>query len=225
MTSTGEDAGGPCQDHLSRPSNRSTASREGSFFTWLNRIRGESTLSHLRKNRLGPFSASSPSARTTRFPARWLAPLLTRRGVGRDPLSRELQEKLNDAMQKLSINHRTVVTLFEIDELSHQEIAEVMVCSVGTVRSRLHYESSAQPSSKPICADERFLNPRSRLKPLVGSRGRSVRLRSFGQGSSPISAQSSWRPSSSGARGGMGFEDFHTCRRNSFPLGPRLRSP
>jgi RNA polymerase sigma-70 factor (ECF subfamily) len=32
-----------------------------------------------------------------------------------------------------------VITLFEIDELSHAEIAEVMDCSVGTVRSRLHY--------------------------------------------------------------------------------------
>jgi RNA polymerase sigma factor (sigma-70 family) len=39
----------------------------------------------------------------------------------------------------LSIKHRTVVTLFEIDGLSHQEIAEIMDCSVGTVRSRLHY--------------------------------------------------------------------------------------
>jgi len=42
-------------------------------------------------------------------------------------------------MQKLSIKHRTVVTLFEIDGLSHEEIAEVMNCSVGTVRSRLPY--------------------------------------------------------------------------------------
>jgi DNA-directed RNA polymerase specialized sigma24 family protein len=39
----------------------------------------------------------------------------------------------------LSIKHRTVVTLFEIDALSHEEIAEIMSCSVGTVRSRLHY--------------------------------------------------------------------------------------
>ena len=42
-------------------------------------------------------------------------------------------------MQKLSIKHRTVVTLFEIEGLSHQEIAEIMDSSVGTVRSRLHY--------------------------------------------------------------------------------------
>jgi len=50
----------------------------------------------------------------------------------------------------LSIKHRTVVTLFEIDGLSHHEIAEVMNCSVGTVRSRLHYakqllQSELQP--------------------------------------------------------------------------------
>lgn len=42
-------------------------------------------------------------------------------------------------MQKLSTKHRTVVTLFEIDGLSHEEIADVVGCSVGTVRSRLHY--------------------------------------------------------------------------------------
>ena len=42
-------------------------------------------------------------------------------------------------MQKLSIKHRTVVTLFEIDGLSHEEIAEITGTSVGTVRSRLHY--------------------------------------------------------------------------------------
>jgi RNA polymerase sigma-70 factor (ECF subfamily) len=32
-----------------------------------------------------------------------------------------------------------VVTLFEIDGLGHDEIAEIVGCSVGTVRSRLHY--------------------------------------------------------------------------------------
>jgi RNA polymerase sigma-70 factor (ECF subfamily) len=42
-------------------------------------------------------------------------------------------------MQKLSIKHRTVVTLFEIDGLSHEEIAQITGTSVGTVRSRLHY--------------------------------------------------------------------------------------
>src|SRR5207245_4036957 len=68
-----------------------------------------------------------------------IAALPDQSGAERGAFVKELQEKLNEALQKLSINHRTVVTLFEIDGLSHAEIAEVMNCSVGTVRSRLHY--------------------------------------------------------------------------------------
>ena len=51
----------------------------------------------------------------------------------------ELQEKLNAAMQKLSEDHRLVVTLHDIQGLSHEEIGEVMHCNIGTVRSRLFY--------------------------------------------------------------------------------------
>ena len=64
--------------------------------------------------------------------------LTDKTGGDRELFVKELQEKLNEAMQKLSIKHRTVVTLFEIDGLSHEEIAEVMKTSVGTVRSRIH---------------------------------------------------------------------------------------
>jgi RNA polymerase sigma-70 factor (ECF subfamily) len=51
----------------------------------------------------------------------------------------ELQEKLNVAMMRLSEPHRLVVTLHDIQGLSHEEIAEIMDCNVGTVRSRLFY--------------------------------------------------------------------------------------
>jgi RNA polymerase sigma-70 factor (ECF subfamily) len=114
-------------------------SGQSSFFTWLYRIAVNSTITHLRKTRLRAFfsletiDSEEPVARDI------LAALTDKTGGDRDTYVRELQEKLNDAMQKLSIKHRTVVTLFEIDGLSHQEIAEVMDCSVGTVRSRLHY--------------------------------------------------------------------------------------
>ena len=60
-------------------------------------------------------------------------------GVEREVYVKELRERLNEALQKLSTKHRTVVTLFEVDGLSHEEIAEIVGCSVGTVRSRLHY--------------------------------------------------------------------------------------
>ena len=51
----------------------------------------------------------------------------------------ELKEKLNEALQTLSIKHRTVVVLYEIEGLSHQEIAQITGTSEATVRTRLHY--------------------------------------------------------------------------------------
>jgi RNA polymerase sigma factor (sigma-70 family) len=51
----------------------------------------------------------------------------------------ELQEKLNEAMQGLSDVHRLVVTLHDVQGLAHEEIAQIMDCNVGTVRSRLFY--------------------------------------------------------------------------------------
>ena len=39
----------------------------------------------------------------------------------------------------LSKEHRTVVTLYDIQGLAHAEIAKIMGSTEGTVRSRLHY--------------------------------------------------------------------------------------
>ncbi len=51
----------------------------------------------------------------------------------------ELQKRLNEAMQKLSPDHRAVVTMFDIQGMPHAEIAKVLGISEGTVRSRLFY--------------------------------------------------------------------------------------
>lgn len=112
---------------------------QSSFFTWLYRIAVNSSLSHLRKSRVRSFFSLERIDSDEPVAKEVIAALTDKSGVDRDAFVRELQEKLNDAMMKLSIKHRTVVTLFEIDGLSHQEIAEIMDCSVGTVRSRLHY--------------------------------------------------------------------------------------
>lgn len=111
---------------------------QSTFFTWLYRIAVNSTVTHLRKNRLRTFFSLekiTEEGKTSEI----ISALTDQSGAERGAFVKELQEKLNEALQKLSINHRTVVTLFEIDGLSHTEIAEVMNCSVGTVRSRLHY--------------------------------------------------------------------------------------
>ena len=151
MTSNREDAADLTQDAFIKAfQSIHRFGGQSSFFTWLYRIAVNSTLSHLRKARLRSFFSLERIDSEEPVSKEIVAALTDKTGVDRDAYVRELQEKLNDAMQKLSIKHRTVVTLFEIDGLGHQEIAEVMNCSVGTVRSRLHYakqllQSELQP--------------------------------------------------------------------------------
>ncbi len=111
---------------------------QSSFFTWLYRIAVNATLTHLRKNRLRTFFSFEKITEEDRA-SEVIDALTDKTGADRELFVKELQEKLNEALQKLSIKHRMVITLFEIDGLSHNEIAEIMGCSVGTVRSRLHY--------------------------------------------------------------------------------------
>ena len=51
----------------------------------------------------------------------------------------ELQQRLNEALMKLSTEHRMVVTMFDIQGMPHAEISKILGVSEGTVRSRLFY--------------------------------------------------------------------------------------
>jgi RNA polymerase sigma-70 factor (ECF subfamily) len=51
----------------------------------------------------------------------------------------ELRERIDEALEKLSDNHRTVMVLHEFEGLEYKKIAEIMKCSIGTVMSRLFY--------------------------------------------------------------------------------------
>lgn len=139
LTSNREDASDLTQDSFIK-AFQSINRFQGncSFFTWLYKIALNTTLSHLRKNRLRTFF-SLEKIQEDGAGASILEHLTDKKGADRDTYLKELQEKLNEALQKLSIPHRTVITLFEIDGLSHAEIAQVTGCSEGTVRSRLHY--------------------------------------------------------------------------------------
>ncbi|MFP3366353.1 sigma-70 family RNA polymerase sigma factor, partial [Pseudoalteromonas sp. SIMBA_148] len=49
----------------------------------------------------------------------------------------ELEKVVFEAIEKLPEDLRTAITLREFDGLSYEDIAEVMQCPVGTVRSRI----------------------------------------------------------------------------------------
>ena len=51
--------------------------------------------------------------------------------------SRELADVVNGAITELPDDLRTAVTLREFDGLSYEDIADIMDCPVGTVRSRI----------------------------------------------------------------------------------------
>ena len=55
-----------------------------------------------------------------------------------DYVEGQLSEPLQRSLEMLSTDQRQVVILADIEEYSYQEIAEIMGCSIGTVRSRLH---------------------------------------------------------------------------------------
>jgi RNA polymerase sigma-70 factor (ECF subfamily) len=51
----------------------------------------------------------------------------------------ELRETIFEAMGELSVEHRAVVQLRLVDEMSLEETAQLLRCKPGTVNSRLHY--------------------------------------------------------------------------------------
>jgi len=53
----------------------------------------------------------------------------------------ELQRAVREAIDSLSLNHRLVVILYFLQGFSLAEIAYIMNCPEGTVKSRLHYAS------------------------------------------------------------------------------------
>jgi len=139
LTSNREDASDLTQDAFIKAfQSINSYGGQSSFFTWLYRIAVNGARTHLRKNRLRTFFSIEQASEEEKTPE-WLNTLAVEAGAEKEVFARDLRQRLNESFQKLSIKHRTVITLFEIDGLSHAEIAEVMECTEGTVRSRLHY--------------------------------------------------------------------------------------
>ncbi len=52
-------------------------------------------------------------------------------------MSKQIAETVNLTLQELPEELRTAITLREIDGMSYEEIAQIMNCPIGTVRSRI----------------------------------------------------------------------------------------
>jgi RNA polymerase sigma factor RpoE len=111
---------------------------DAGFYTWLYRIAVNKTINFLKQRRMRThLSLNDLDLNAENDPD--LVALVSDKTPRRDASLNELQEKLNEALQKLSETHRLVVTLHDVQGLSHEEIGEIMDCNVGTVRSRLFY--------------------------------------------------------------------------------------
>jgi RNA polymerase sigma-70 factor (ECF subfamily) len=111
---------------------------DSSFYTWVYRIAVNKTINFLkaRKNK-SHLSLNDLDLNAENDPD--MVALVSDKTPRRDAGLSELQEKLNAAMLKLSPDHRLVVTLHDVQGLPHEEIANIMDCNIGTVRSRLFY--------------------------------------------------------------------------------------
>jgi RNA polymerase sigma factor (sigma-70 family) len=139
MTSNHEDASDLAQEAFIKAYQALKSFKGGSsFYTWIYRIAVNKTINFLkqRKNR-AHMSLNDLDFNAEHDPD--LVALISDRTPRRDAGLAELQEKLNAALQKLSDDHRLVVTLHDVQGLSHEEIAKIMDCNIGTVRSRLFY--------------------------------------------------------------------------------------
>ncbi|MCO5053956.1 MAG: sigma-70 family RNA polymerase sigma factor [Verrucomicrobiae bacterium] len=139
MTSNHEDANDLTQEAFIKAYQVLQSFKGGSsFYTWVYRIAVNKTINFLkqRKNRYA-MSLNDLDFNAEKDPD--LVALISDKTPRRDIALGELHKKLNEAMQKLSEQHRLVVTLHDVQGLAHEEIAEIMQCNVGTVRSRLFY--------------------------------------------------------------------------------------
>jgi len=139
MTSNHEDANDLAQEAFIKGFQALKSFKGGSsFYTWVYRIAVNKTINFLkqRKNK-AQMSLDDLDFNAEHDPD--LVALISEKTPRREISLTELQEKLNIAMLKLSEPHRLVVTLHDVQGLSHEEIGKIMNCNIGTVRSRLFY--------------------------------------------------------------------------------------
>ena len=115
-----------------------TFRKDAAFETWLYRIAVNEALNFVKRR-----ERQRVTTLETASESEYEAVTRHRAQVANDPHAHaekaELRHHVTKAVNSLSLKHRTVVILHEFEGLTHAEIASILNCSEGTVRSRLHY--------------------------------------------------------------------------------------
>lgn len=108
---------------------------ESAFYTWLYRIAVNTAKNYLTaQGRRPPDSDVDSQEAETYDGAQALHEVENPENL---ILSDEIRREVELALQELPEELRSAITLREIEGMSYEEIAEVMECPVGTVRSRI----------------------------------------------------------------------------------------
>ena len=109
---------------------------DSAFYTWLYRISVNTAKNYLvSQSRRAPTSTGYDAEEAEGFEDA----VGLRDNATPDALlmSKQIAEIVNATIDKLPEELRTAITLREIDGLSYEEIAQIMDCPIGTVRSRI----------------------------------------------------------------------------------------
>ena len=109
---------------------------DSAFYTWLYRIGINTAKNFLAaQGRRAPTSTGLDSEEMEDFEDG--EQLRDNNTPERILMSKEIGNTVNAAMSELPEDLRTAIALREIDGLSYEEIAQIMNCPIGTVRSRI----------------------------------------------------------------------------------------
>jgi RNA polymerase sigma-70 factor (ECF subfamily) len=122
---------------------------DSAFYTWLYRISINTAKNHLVSRGRRPPSSDVEIEDAEYYSG---SDMLKDIGTPENNLFRdELQAMVNKAIAELPEDLRSAVTLREMDGLSYEDIADIMDCPVGTVRSRIFRAREAiEKSIKPL---------------------------------------------------------------------------
>jgi len=111
-----------------------------SLGTWLYRIATNLCIDHQRRRaRRVPTVSYSIREDEDGEPTEWEFPDLRTPDPLEAALNRELEGVVERAVSRLSPKLKTVLLLYDVEELSYEEIARVLNIPIGTVKSRLNH--------------------------------------------------------------------------------------